>query len=204
MLRNMSENHQKSSLELTHGSSASEDNESDRPDGEALSLPFFVAGSGALDRLVDTARDYARAAASDNTLKAYAKGWAQFARWCRMKGADPLPPTPQLIWRRRRAATPRSRSSRLNGGCRGLCGIKRSAALCWTAVIGISPRFFRDPAQTRAPASAERGNPARGYSRDDRHPAPRPARAARPGDAADRLCGRPAAVRTRQPRSRPR
>jgi integrase len=50
-----------------------------------------------LDRLVETARDYARAAASENTLKAYAKDWAQFARWCRMRGADPLPPSPQLI-----------------------------------------------------------------------------------------------------------
>lgn len=46
---------------------------------------------------VYTARDYARAAASDNTLKAYAKDWAHFARWCRMKGAEPLPPSPELI-----------------------------------------------------------------------------------------------------------
>ncbi|MDE3026909.1 MAG: tyrosine-type recombinase/integrase, partial [Paracoccaceae bacterium] len=50
-----------------------------------------------LDRLVDTARDYARAAASDNTLKAYAKDWGQFTRWCRMRGADPQPPSPELI-----------------------------------------------------------------------------------------------------------
>jgi integrase len=46
---------------------------------------------------VETARDYARAAVSENTLKAYAKDWAHFARWCRMRGADPLPPSPQLI-----------------------------------------------------------------------------------------------------------
>jgi integrase len=50
-----------------------------------------------MDRLVDTARGYARAAASDNTLKAYAKDWAHFARWCRLKGTDPLPPSPNLI-----------------------------------------------------------------------------------------------------------
>ncbi|MEP6150176.1 MAG: hypothetical protein ABJ201_22345, partial [Nisaea sp.] len=43
---------------------------------ESLTLPSSVAGSGTIDRLVDTARDYARAAASDNTLKAYAKDWA--------------------------------------------------------------------------------------------------------------------------------
>jgi integrase len=47
--------------------------------------------------LAETARDYARAAASDNTLKAYAKDWSHFARWCRMKGAEPLPPSPEMI-----------------------------------------------------------------------------------------------------------
>ena len=60
-------------------------------------MPSHVAGSGTLDRLVDTARDYARAAASENTLKAYAKDWTHFARWCRMKGAEPLPPSPEMI-----------------------------------------------------------------------------------------------------------
>jgi integrase len=67
------------------------------PTGDALSLPGHIASSGALDRLVETARDYARHAASENTLKAYAKDWAEFARWCRMRGADPLPPSPELI-----------------------------------------------------------------------------------------------------------
>jgi integrase len=64
---------------------------------DTIALPSHVAGSGALDRLVETARDYALQAASENTLKAYAKDWAQFARWCRMRGAEPLPPSPQLI-----------------------------------------------------------------------------------------------------------
>jgi integrase len=64
---------------------------------DAIALPAHVAGSGALDRLVDTARDYAKQAASDNTLRAYAKDWAHFARWCRMRGADPLPQSPELI-----------------------------------------------------------------------------------------------------------
>ncbi|MES2539511.1 MAG: tyrosine-type recombinase/integrase [Pseudomonadota bacterium] len=75
-----------------HGAEAST-----APDGGLLSLPAHVAGSGALDRLVETARDYARQAASDNTLKAYAKDRAHFSRWCRMRGADPLPSSPQLI-----------------------------------------------------------------------------------------------------------
>lgn len=74
---------------------------SGRPLGQdeagALTLPSHVAGSGSLERLVGTARDYARAAASDNTLRAYARDWAHFARWCRMKGAEPLPPSPEMI-----------------------------------------------------------------------------------------------------------
>ena len=65
--------------------------------GDAIALPAHVAGSGALDRLVDTARDYARAAVSDNTRRAYAKDWAHYTRWCRMKGAEPLPPAPEMI-----------------------------------------------------------------------------------------------------------
>jgi integrase len=97
MLSGMSENHETSRSEPSNGSSGNEDSERDRRDGEALNLPSFVAGSGTLDRLVDTARDYARAAASDNTLKAYGKDWAHFTRWCRMKGTEPLPPSPEMI-----------------------------------------------------------------------------------------------------------
>ena len=69
----------------------------DQEESDGITLPSHVAGSGTLDRLVDTARDYARAAASDNTLTAYAKDWAHFARWCRMKGTEPLPPSPEMI-----------------------------------------------------------------------------------------------------------
>ena len=97
MLRAMSENTEKSSSESVHESSINEDNKSDAGPSEALALPSSVAGSGALDRLVETARDYSRAAASDNTLRAYAKDWAHFARWCRMKGTEPLPPSPEMI-----------------------------------------------------------------------------------------------------------
>ena len=97
MLSGMSENTEKSSSDPPNGPSVNDDSERDRPDGEALRLPSSMAGSGTLDRLVDTARDYARAAASDNTLKAYATDWTHFARWCRMKGAEPLPPSPEMI-----------------------------------------------------------------------------------------------------------
>ena len=62
-----------------------------------IALPTHIAGCGNLDRLVDTARDYASQATSDNTARAYAKDWAHYSRWCRMRGADPLPPSPELI-----------------------------------------------------------------------------------------------------------
>ena len=97
MLYAMPENNEKSSSSAPNGSSVNEDNERDTVPSEALTLPSSVAGSGTLDRLVDTARDYARAAASDNTLRAYAKDWAHFTRWCRMSGTEPLPPAPELI-----------------------------------------------------------------------------------------------------------
>ena len=64
---------------------------------DGVALPAHVAGSGTLDRLVDTAQEYARNAASDNTLKAYATDWAHFTRWCRMKGVEALPPSPEMI-----------------------------------------------------------------------------------------------------------
>ena len=67
------------------------------PTKDALNLPAELAASGNLDRLVDRARDYARQAASDNTLAAYTKDWAHFARWCRARGADPLPPSAELV-----------------------------------------------------------------------------------------------------------
>ncbi|MEP1882925.1 MAG: tyrosine-type recombinase/integrase [Roseibium sp.] len=56
-----------------------------------------MAGSGTVDQLVETARSYAKQAASENTLKAYAKDWAHFTRWCRLRGTDPLPPSPEMI-----------------------------------------------------------------------------------------------------------
>ena len=71
--------------------------ERDQAQSDGIALPAHIAGSGTLDRLIDTARDYAKAAASENTLKAYTKDWTHFARWCRLKGAEPLPPSPEMI-----------------------------------------------------------------------------------------------------------
>ena len=97
MLRSMAETHQKSPSDPPEHSDRHERDASADMERDTIALPSHVAGSGALDRLVETARDYARQAASANTLKAYAQDWSHFARWCRMRGADPLPCSPQLI-----------------------------------------------------------------------------------------------------------
>ena len=92
MLEAMQETSGKSPSEPTDRHDLHEGDDNVTPDSGAIALPSHVAGSGTLDRLVETARDFARQAASENTLKAYARDWAQFTRWCRMRGADPLPP----------------------------------------------------------------------------------------------------------------
>ncbi len=93
----MSENRQKSPSEPGTASISNEDGESATLPGESRGLSNPVVGSGSLDRLVDTARDYARQATAENTNAAYTADWAHFARWCRRRGADPLPPNPELI-----------------------------------------------------------------------------------------------------------
>jgi len=76
---------------------ATENDQHDDSELAGIALPSHVAGSGTLDRLVDTARDYARASTAENTNKAYAADWRHFARWCRLKGTEPLPPSPEMI-----------------------------------------------------------------------------------------------------------
>lgn len=62
-----------------------------------IGIPETVVASGSLERLVETARDYAEAATAENTNKAYGADWKHFARWCRYRGANPLPPSPEMI-----------------------------------------------------------------------------------------------------------
>ena len=59
--------------------------------------PQYVAGSGGLDRLVETAQGYAEQATSQNTNAAYAADWAHFRHWCAHRGTDPSPPSPELV-----------------------------------------------------------------------------------------------------------
>ena len=64
---------------------------------DPITPPAAVPGSGGLDRLVETARDYAQGAVSEATRRAYATDWRRFARWCRLRGAEPMPPDPALV-----------------------------------------------------------------------------------------------------------
>jgi hypothetical protein len=54
-----------------------------------------------LERLVETAKDYARGAKAAATQRAYASDWRHFTAWCRRRGLDPdlesLPPDPQVV-----------------------------------------------------------------------------------------------------------
>ena len=93
----MGAEHDKSTSARSDKFDDAQGDESRQEKSDWIARPAHVAGSGTLDRLVDTARGYARAAASDNTLKAYAKDWAHFARWCRLRGVEPLPPSAEMI-----------------------------------------------------------------------------------------------------------
>ena len=103
MLRNMSKSPQKPKISTSATMAAAfpaevdESGEVSVDDTPGIDLPDHVASSGSLDRLVETARDYARKATSENTNTAYKKDWAHFNSWCRRRGANPMPPSPALV-----------------------------------------------------------------------------------------------------------
>lgn len=71
------------------------------PDGQELAAGIASVPSTALPAhlgaLADRARDYAEAASSSNTRRAYASDWRHFAAWCRRQNLAPLPPDPQAV-----------------------------------------------------------------------------------------------------------
>jgi hypothetical protein len=50
-----------------------------------------------LERLAETARDYARGAKAAATQRAYAADWRHYTAWCRRRELEPLPPDPQVV-----------------------------------------------------------------------------------------------------------
>jgi len=59
--------------------------------------PSASALPARLEILAETARDYARAATSENTHRAYAADWRHFLAWTRRQGLPALPPDPQIL-----------------------------------------------------------------------------------------------------------
>ena len=53
--------------------------------------------SGRLEALAETAKNYARSAQADNTQRAYAADWRQFASWLRRQGLVETPPDPEAV-----------------------------------------------------------------------------------------------------------
>ena len=162
-----------------------------------IALPSQLAASGTFDPLVENARDYAKASTAENTNKAYAADWKHFACWCRLKGTDPLPPSPELVGLYLTdLAAPTGPSPALTVSTieRRLSGLAWSYTQRGFALDRKKPAYRHraggDQAQTCAPSGAERGNPDRGHPLHGRHPAPRSARASRPGHVACGLCGR--------------
>jgi integrase len=60
-------------------------------------LPRPAAVPVHLERLAETARDYARGAKAAATQRAYAADWRHYTAWCRRKELEPLPPDPQVV-----------------------------------------------------------------------------------------------------------
>jgi integrase len=60
-------------------------------------LPSAGRLSGRLAALAETAKAYARSAQADNTQRAYAADWRQFASWLRRQGLGETPPDPEAV-----------------------------------------------------------------------------------------------------------
>ena len=76
----MAENNENSHPSASNRAPPDQGNENETSHSDPLALPSDVAGSGTLNRLIDTARDYAKGSTAENTNKAYAADWKHFAR----------------------------------------------------------------------------------------------------------------------------
>jgi integrase len=65
--------------------------------GDDAPAPALLSADPRLARLTETAKNYARAARSENTTRAYDSDWRQFASWLRRNGFDELPPSPDTV-----------------------------------------------------------------------------------------------------------
>ena len=74
---------------------------SERPEDPSLAPPPAIDPGRPLPArlapLAETARDYARAATSQNTNRAYAADWRHYAAWARRQNLPALPPDSEVI-----------------------------------------------------------------------------------------------------------
>ncbi|MGJ0509315.1 MAG: tyrosine-type recombinase/integrase [Methylocystis sp.] len=112
-----------------------------------------------LTRLAETARTYARAARSENTVRAYESDWRRFASWLRRNGFPETPPDPQTVGiylaaQAEAGVTVSTLERRLSGVCwryRQL-GLPLDAADPHVATVlaGIRRKHARPPVQKEA------------------------------------------------------
>ncbi|MGN6769107.1 MAG: site-specific integrase [Rhizobiaceae bacterium] len=87
---------------------------------------------GHLEKLAGRARDYAEAASSANTRRAYAADWRHFASWCRRQGFAPMPPDPQTVGLYITALASGSAAGTAQGAKKSVSTIERRlSALTW-------------------------------------------------------------------------
>ena len=96
-----------------------------------------------LERLVDRARDYADAASSTNTRRAYDSDWKHFCGWCGRQGLEELPPSPQTVGLYITACA--SGSATLDGEPNSVSTIERRlSALTWNYAQRGTPLDRKD------------------------------------------------------------
>ena len=175
-----------------------------------------------LAALAETAKDYARAARADNTQRAYDADWRQFSSWLRRHGLSHSPPDPQTVGLYLAACADGGISAGardIGAGGSGAVERRHARAPALRHLLALSParrtaRFPRPPhiATVLAGIRRRHGRPpiaeggdlrrrAAGHAGDARHG---PARPARPRHSRARLRRRPAPLRDRRPRLRPR
>jgi integrase len=95
---------------MPDSSPQTDENDPPAPSGPTDALPLTAADPAELgpqaartplparlEPLAETARDYARAATSQNTNRAYAADWRHYLAWARRQNLEALPPDPQVL-----------------------------------------------------------------------------------------------------------
>lgn len=71
--------------------------ENDENVPETIVESLDLSADNALAALAEKAREFARLSAAEHTHSAYAADWRHFASWCRRRGLETMPPSPQII-----------------------------------------------------------------------------------------------------------